>query len=125
MQRSIASHQTSLRIGTNREFGARIVGPKFQDLRDLFPNTQLFVYTFAYGTESAILNGKIDIGVDCERPHDPEVAFKLLIEESISAVASPDFFKTYKSQIQDGLMHLIPQFAVLSPLSQPDSFNPG
>ncbi|MES2855428.1 MAG: hypothetical protein V4692_06185, partial [Bdellovibrionota bacterium] len=76
-QNSLFRQQSTLRIGTNREFAARIVGPRMSELLKLFPNTTLIVNAYEAGSEKALLDGLIDFGLDCERPFDPGIAYKL------------------------------------------------
>lgn len=101
-QISLAKNQSVLRIGTNREFASRVLAPDFKRLRSLFPESKLIVDTYENGTEKALLEGSIDIGFDCNRPNDPELAYKLILEEPIVVVAGNDFAKKYKKEIVDG-----------------------
>lgn len=98
-QRSLTTQQSFLKIGTNREFSSRILGPRLEELKILFPNTQLRICAFEDGTEQPLLNGLIDIGIDCERPHAPDVSYKFSVSESIIAVCSQAFKKTHAKNI--------------------------
>ncbi len=111
VQTQLAELQSVLRIGTNREFAARVMAPQFMTLVELFPNTKLSLYTFENGTEEALLNGKIDIGIDCDRPSDPQLAYKQLISEPIVAVASKSFLKKYKTIIENHGLYQTPHLA--------------
>lgn len=91
--------QQSLRIGTNREFSARVIGPSMKELLEIFPHTQLTINSYEHGTEEALLKGQIDIGIDCDRPNDPEIGYKLLIDEPIIAVCGKAFLKAHKEAI--------------------------
>lgn len=110
-QKAALNSTATLRIGTNREFAARIIGPQIQKLVALFPNTVIEVHSFEKGSEEALLNGQIDIGIDCDRPFDPEISYKQIVEEPIIAVASPAFLKQHKQALQDAsylkLPHLL------------------
>ena len=108
MQRVLIQNQTNLRIGTNREFGAQILGPHFSSLLKEFPKTHFLIYTFEHGTEEALLNGQTDIGIDCDRPNDPDIAYKLLIKEPVVAVCSPLFAKKHKNHFDNHQLHLLP-----------------
>ena len=105
------NEQSVLRIGTNREFASQVIAVDFKALRKLFPKTNLSIHTFEQGTESALLQGHIDIGFDCDRPYSPDISYKLIVDEPIFAVASKEFVKAHKKQIIDdnylALPHLL------------------
>ncbi len=107
-QQQMADQQSVLRIGTNREFAARVIAPDFANLAKLFPQSQISLLTFESGTEEALLNGRIDIGFDCERPTDPNIAYKLLVDEPIVAVCSKEFRKKYDKQISSRQLYQSP-----------------
>jgi len=110
-QQSLFQKQSLFRIGTNREFAARILGPRLKEIQELFPQTQIRISAFEGGTESSLLDGSIDIGIDCERPFSPEISYKVAVAESIVAVCSPAFKKANLKSIRDesffGLPHLL------------------
>lgn len=107
IQNSILNSQATLRIGTNREFAARVLARDFSVIQSLFPNTLLIFKTFQNGTEDALLSGQIDVGIDCERPIDPEVSFRLVVDEPIVAVGSKRFLQQYKKRdCSKGVRHL-------------------
>lgn len=108
IQKQLIDDQVVLRIGTNREFGARIIGPNIQKIKELFPNTQLLIHTYEYGTENALLNGQIDIGLDCERPNDPDIAYKQILDEPIVAACTKRFYQKHKQRIASGQLNLCP-----------------
>jgi len=108
IQKQLIKNLAVLRIGTNREFGARVIGPHFADLQNLFPNTRLVIHTFEQGTEEALLNGKIDIGIDCERPNDPDISYKLILDEPIVSVCSKSFYKKHKTEIESKKIYSTP-----------------
>jgi DNA-binding transcriptional LysR family regulator len=110
-QTQLAELQSILRIGTNREFAARVMAPQMGVLSELFPNTRFMLHTFASGTEEALLSGQIDIGIDCDRPTDPEIAYKQIIPEPIVAVAAKYFLKKYKSTIENQGLYQTPHLA--------------
>lgn len=99
MQTSFSQTQQTLRLGTNREFAARVLGPDLGSLIKIFPNTHLLVNSYERGVEEALLKGQIDIGFDCDRPNDPEIAYKLILDEPIIAICSKSFFKTHQKKI--------------------------
>jgi len=107
-QYGISQKQTVLRIGTNREFAARIVGPRLKELLLLFPHTILNIHSYESGTETPLLESMIDLGLDCERPFAPEIAYKLFLDEKIVAVSDPRFYKKYRPVIQAGELGKLP-----------------
>ncbi|MGZ5280021.1 MAG: LysR family transcriptional regulator [Pseudobdellovibrionaceae bacterium] len=110
-QRTLFQKQTGIRIGTNREFAARILGKQLSSLQDLFPESQIRIMAFEAGTEQALLDGKIDLSIDCERPFSPDVSYKIAIKEPIIAVCNPKFKKAHSKELNDGnffgLPHLL------------------
>lgn len=109
-QQSLFQKQSWLRIGTNREFSARILGSRIDDLQKLLPNAQIRISAFEAGTEQALLEGAIDIGIDCERPFSPEISYKIAVTEPIIAVRSPSFKKAHQKSIKDGSFFSLPHF---------------
>jgi DNA-binding transcriptional LysR family regulator len=107
-QRSLSKQESYLKIGTNREFSSRIFGPRIDELKMMFPNTQLRICAFEEGTEQPLLNGLIDIGIDCERPHAPDISYKFSISEKIVAVCSPSFKKTHSKSINKEQITTLP-----------------
>jgi DNA-binding transcriptional LysR family regulator len=110
-QRSLFQKQTWLRLGTNREFASRILGKNLMTLQTLLPETQIRICAFESGVEQALLDGVIDIGIDCERPFNPDVAYKLAITEPIVVVCSPSYRKAHSKEFKDegflSLPHLL------------------
>jgi DNA-binding transcriptional LysR family regulator len=100
-QNTLLSRQQFLKIGTNREFGSRIIGPSFKELEKLFPKTQLRVCAFEQGVEQALTDGLIDIGIDCERPFNPDISYRLCLSEEIIAVCTPEFKKEHLRKFKD------------------------
>lgn len=107
-QHSILGGRRILRVGTNREFAARIVAPHIQQFQKFFPVQDIALHVYEAGTESALLDGRIEIGFDCGRPQSPEVIFKRIIAEEIFAVAAPDFFKSHRRSFQKNDFSEIP-----------------
>lgn len=107
-QVSALNQYSTLTIGTNREFAARVIAAEFRHIQNLLPKMQISVQTFENGTEKALLDGKIDIGLDCDRPFDPEVSYKLVIDEPIISVASKSFIKTHKKEVSSGQYFHLP-----------------
>ncbi len=99
-QSLLSQSQQSLRIGTNREFSARMMAPAINELIALFPNTVLTINSYENGTEEALLKGQIDVSIDCDRPNDPEIGYKLILDEPIIAVCGKNFFKAHKEKIE-------------------------
>ena len=111
IQHSIVQNQATLKIGTNREFAARILGPRLPELQNILPGVQLRISSFESGTEQALLNGTIDLAFDCDRPFDPEISYKLIVKEAIVAVCAPEFRKKFSKEIHAenlfGIPHLL------------------
>lgn len=107
-QVSTLNEQSTLRIGTNREFAAQVLATNFKTLQNLFPKTSLSIHSFERGTEEALLQGFIDVGFDCDRPYSPEISYKLVIDEPIFAVAAKEFIKTHKKEIANNSYLTLP-----------------
>ncbi len=111
VQSSLGQKQQTLRIGTNREFAARIMGPDLSTILQKFPNTILTINSYEGGTENALLKGQIDLSIDCDRPYNPEIAYKLIAEEPIVAICSKSFYKAHQKKIANkdylALPHLL------------------
>lgn len=95
IQGSILLKESHIRIGTNREFSARIIAKDISNFKDLIGAHSILLNTFEYGIESALLAGEIDLGFDCGRPQSPEIQFKHIHSEEIAIVTSPDYFKKF------------------------------
>ena len=110
-QKTLLNQQQFLKIGTNREFASRIIGASLKELENLFPKTQLRICAFEHGVEQALTDGLIDIGIDCERPFNPDISYRLCLSEDIIAVCTPDFQKKYPQEFKSGdffgLPHLL------------------
>jgi DNA-binding transcriptional LysR family regulator len=98
-QRSLFQKQSVLKIGTNREFASRVLGARFLEFSRLFPNTLLRISAFEEGVEQALLDGRIDIGIDCERPFNPEIKYRTFLSEALVVVCSPGFKKKHLKEI--------------------------
>lgn len=109
-QQKLLENRPTIVIGTNREFGARVLGPNFSSLQKALPQTQLAVFTFEAGTEEALLKGRVDIGIDCGRPFDPGIAYKLHLREPIVAVCTRAFRKKYEKEIAAKKLYQTPHF---------------
>ncbi|MBX3034571.1 MAG: LysR family transcriptional regulator [Bdellovibrionaceae bacterium] len=107
-QRALFQKQASLRIGTNREFAARVLGENLDKLRALFPDTQLRISAFEAGVEDALISGTIDLGIDCERPLSPDISYRSIVKEPIIAVCSPAFRKKHASDWKKGNFFSLP-----------------
>lgn len=110
-QKTLLNQQQFLKIGTNREFAARIIGSSLKELEDLFPKTQLRICAFEQGVEQALTDGLVDIGIDCERPFNPDISYRLCLSEEIVAVCTPEFKKRHMQEFKSGeffgLPHLL------------------
>lgn len=98
LQNSALKTRQTLRLGTNREFASRVLGADFLRFQKIFPNIELTINAYQGGVENALLAGQIDLGIDCERPQDPDIAFKIASDEHIVAVASPSFVRLYRTR---------------------------
>lgn len=107
-QQTLLKQQTYLKIGTNREFASHILGERFSEIQSLLPDTQLRICAFEEGTEKALLDGVIDIGIDCERPFSPDIAYKLLLPEKIVLVCSAEFKKINALEIKQNRIFELP-----------------
>jgi DNA-binding transcriptional LysR family regulator len=99
-QHSIVNGKYLLRIGTNREFSARVIAPHIKLFQNSFPNREISISVFESGTEAALLEGRIDLGFDCGRPRSPDIFHKSLVDEEVLPVASPSFHLKYRSSFQ-------------------------
>ncbi len=107
-QFSALNQHSTLRLGTNREFAARVLAADFKALQATFPQVHLSVQTYEQGTEKALLEGHIDLGLDCDRPFAPDISYRLAVDEPILAVASKNFIRAYKKEISAGLYMKLP-----------------
>jgi DNA-binding transcriptional LysR family regulator len=98
-QAGILNSRSLLSIGTNREFSAIVLAPDLVKIQAVFPEVNLSVHSYESGTEQALLAGIVDIGIDCDRPNDPEIAYKLITSEPIIVVAGGSFLKSYRKDI--------------------------
>lgn len=106
-QNSLFNQTVYLKIGTNREFASRILGPSLKDLYQILPNTLIRICAYENGVEQALLNSLIDIGIDCERPFSPDISFKHCWTEELVPVCSPDFKNKYlKKQKEQSLFEV-------------------
>ncbi len=93
----------SLRVATTREFASRILAPALPELRKRLPLLELEIYSFENGTEDALLEGNVDLALDCGRPQSPDIRFQLLAREEVSLFASPAFLKAHSIKKLDDL----------------------
>lgn len=96
-QNLVLEKDIHIRIGSTREFSARILGTSHKELLQALGISSLSFHTFEGGTEEALINGDIDFAMDCGRPYSPEIAFKRVISEPIAAVASKRFSTKLRS----------------------------
>jgi DNA-binding transcriptional LysR family regulator len=107
-QSSILQKQTTLRIGANREFAARVVAPRIDELAEIFRGTRIDLLSFEAGVEQPLKSGLIDIGFDCGRPSDPLLSYKLLVAEPIAPYCSKKFYKSRQTDIEAGKWSTLP-----------------
>jgi|GEM_PF-1197840 len=85
----VTRQKTSLRIGSTREFCARILTRALPQLTKEFgPQVELSVFSSDQSIERMLLDGTIDYGFDCGRPNDPSIRYKLIKSESFGIFAS-------------------------------------
>ncbi len=94
-QRQLLRQVIPLRICATREFGARFLSP---NLGNIFSDSQysLSVLTSEEGVEHTLLSGDADVGFDCGRPRDPLVAFRRVVKENFTLVASRLFIEKHQ-----------------------------
>lgn len=107
-QNTLLNQQIFLKIGTNREFAAHILGPSIKELGEIFHKTQLRLCAYEHGVEQALTDGLIDIGIDCERPFSPDISYKLCLTEDIVMVCTPEFKKKHLQDIEDQAFFNLP-----------------
>ena len=99
-QHSIINGKSLLRVGTNREFAARVIAPNINAFHQNFPNHEMALFAFESGAEAALLDGRVDLAFDCGRPRSPDILHKSLVDEEIIAVATPRFCLHHRSSFQ-------------------------
>lgn len=95
-QNALLLESKTLRIGTNREFLQKILLPDLDRLKAKLGNAQLQFKSYEVGTEKALLDGQIDLAIDCGPPYSPEVSFKSCVQEPMILVCHKDFYQKYK-----------------------------
>ena len=87
------NQRSVLKIVTTREFGRKILAPDLKKILTLYDKDLLIhVITSEDSIEKMILSGEAECGIDCGRPRDPLIAFRLAMEERFSIYASPKLF---------------------------------
>lgn len=94
-QSRLLQRASSLRIATTREFAARVLAPDLAALKEKLPLVEFEVYSFERGVEEALLEGNVDLALDCGRPQSPDIRFQLLAREELGLFAAPDFLKQH------------------------------
>ncbi len=92
-QAALLNKKTLIRLGSTREFSARVIAPQLKEIRRQCDTANFSLYSFEDGVEQQLLNGTIDIGIDCGRPNDPQIVFKRLVPEPLVIVACPEFWQ--------------------------------
>lgn len=93
---SIFLHKKHIRIGTNREFAARVLAPHTRHLQKITGATSVTLNAYAHGVHDALLHGEIDFGFDCGRPFSPEIEFRQMMNERIVVVCSQHYFEEHE-----------------------------
>jgi DNA-binding transcriptional LysR family regulator len=107
-QGALLKQSRSLRIGTNREFAARVLAEDFAKFRGSLDEAEISIVSYDSGVERALLDGEIDIGIDCGRPYSPEVTYRHAATEGIVPVASPQFLKTHRIRAEENTFSNLP-----------------
>jgi DNA-binding transcriptional LysR family regulator len=100
-QNYVLSETATLRIGTNREFASQVIAPDLPRLMEIFPKTLISIHTYEGGTEQPLLNGQIDLAIDCDRPFDSGIAFQNFLNEPMKAVCSQAFWRKYRKHFAE------------------------
>lgn len=95
-QEKIHLSQLHITIGSTREFCSRILVPNIESLKQTLGVSSISIISSDGSIESLLLQGKIDLGFDCERPYSPEVRYKQVLNEPISPVVAKSNYKQYK-----------------------------
>ncbi len=83
----------ALRVGTTREFAARVLCPQIPAfIESVLPGAELLLLTHEDGVEEMLLKGEVDFGIDCGRPRDPMVRFKMIAPEPMGIYGSTKLF---------------------------------
>ena len=101
-QNSIIKGKYLLRVGTNREFAARVIAPNILQFQQCFPNREIAISVFESGSEAALLDGRVDLGFDCGRPESPDIFHKSFLDEELATVATPGFYLQHRRSFQKG-----------------------
>jgi DNA-binding transcriptional LysR family regulator len=89
----------TIRIGTTREFAARILIPYLKNFN--FSNMLIEIITSDGNSENLLLDNSIDVAIDCGTPYHPDIRFKKVVKEKMLVVASKSYFlknKKFKSE---------------------------
>jgi DNA-binding transcriptional LysR family regulator len=103
-QSMILASQTTLTVATTREFSAKILIPNIKSLikkRDVI----FSVLTSDDGIENELLSGRADVGIDCGRPEDPNIKFKIVLPEPYVVTACPDFLGRHDIRVKENLLN--------------------
>ncbi|MBY0471231.1 substrate-binding domain-containing protein [bacterium] len=104
-QKNILAARTHLRVATTREFAARILAPRLGEFLNR-KTESISIISSEDGVEQLLLNGSVDIGLDCGRPVDPSIRFQRVVPEPFSIVAAPKLLGGAKNISMSGLLEL-------------------
>lgn len=134
-QKAILHEEIVIRIGSNREFVPRVLAPELEILSKRMGLSSLVIKSFEDGGERALLEGQIDIALDCGKPFSSDISFKTCAPEPISIVCSPEFFKKHREAFKKNQYGDLPMIScdrlplrvydpgAKTPLVQPYQFN--
>lgn len=103
-QSKILKYSMSLKIGTTREFAARVLAPHLSEFVENHPNVKIQLISLENGIEDKLIHGTVDLGIDCGRPQNPAIRFKRIAKESFTLVCSPRFQSRWKIQSLEDLL---------------------
>lgn len=95
-QGAILNEETVLRVGSNREFVTRMLVPALAELKPKLKVSSMIIKSYEQGCEKALLEGQIDIALDCGRPFASDIAFKTCAAEPMDIVCSAEFLKKHR-----------------------------
>lgn len=107
-QNNLLRQHRTLKIGSSREFMNRILVPQLKELKKILSYDDFSLKSYESGVEAALMNGEIDIGLDCARPFSQDIRYRQITQEPFTIVYSKDFLKKYKKELSQKKLHQIP-----------------
>jgi len=101
LKRETWQKRQTLRLGAPVEFGTTLLMEHIKAFLDTHPHLHLNCY-FSHHLHPALLQGEVDLIIDCRPCHRPEVERIPLFRERYVVIASPSFLANHQiSQPQD------------------------